>query len=319
MKYLFFYGLLFCFTQVVFAQSKTANTVVEEDILSYYPTVYYSYYGFLTTKEFGAYKGVVTTENNEFVVTITDTVTNIKRAIERFSDKELTLRTGNWQEYDEKGRVFTTQIYANNKEQDHIEYDSLGKVYEKYFYNKNVVVRTETYYPDGKINYLTDCETIHLSRTKKMRPDGSIIYLKTANRGLCRFKFLDKNGQETAYDSTEVGKEFHRDKNGLLFGLQNNPAFMTGEQGLMNYIKVNIEYPKIAMDNHISGLVLVYFTVNASGELEKLVASSYPHPALMREAIRIVKAMPKWKPATLNGKPVAARFILPVRFSWNGE
>jgi hypothetical protein len=153
MKYLFFYGLLFCFTHLVLAQSKTANIVANEDILSYYPTVYYSYYGFMTTKEFGAYKGVVTAENKEFVVTITDTVTNIKRGIQRFSDKSLTLRTGKWQEYDEKGRVFITQIYTNNTEHDHTAYDSLGNVYQKYFYNKNVVVKRETYYPDGTIIY----------------------------------------------------------------------------------------------------------------------------------------------------------------------
>jgi TonB family protein len=64
-------------------------------------------------------------------------------------------------------------------------------------------------------------------------------------------------------------------------------------------------------------MILVQFLVNEDGSLDQVKqveGSKVAHPALLTEAIRVVKAMPKWKPAVKDGKVVKTTFTLPIKF-----
>lgn len=76
----------------------------------------------------------------------------------------------------------------------------------------------------------------------------------------------------------------------------------------------NIRYPKEAQDNKIEGRVAIEFIIEKDGSIDEVKTLRSPSEILSAEAERVVKAMPKWKPAMHNGKPVRMRYVLPVVF-----
>jgi protein TonB len=92
------------------------------------------------------------------------------------------------------------------------------------------------------------------------------------------------------------------------------PEFPGGMDKLMEYLSKNIKYPSIAQENNIQGRVIVEFVVNKDGSIVDPVVLRSVDPYLDKEAIRVVKSMPKWKPGEQRGKPVRVKFTLPVMF-----
>lgn len=87
-----------------------------------------------------------------------------------------------------------------------------------------------------------------------------------------------------------------------------------GEDACYSFLSRNVKYPKDAQDAGIQGRVLVRFFVNADGSIDDVEAVRSPHESLSKEAVRVVKLMPKWKPGTEDGKPARTRFNLPIMF-----
>jgi TonB family protein len=91
--------------------------------------------------------------------------------------------------------------------------------------------------------------------------------------------------------------------------------FPTGIPGLMRYVAHHLDYPAQAKSAKVQGDVIVEFTVSPSGAVDQVNISQGLHPACDKEAIRLVKQMPKWIPAYQSGQPVSTVFLLPVRFA----
>ena len=85
------------------------------------------------------------------------------------------------------------------------------------------------------------------------------------------------------------------------------PKFPGGESGMMKFLTENVKYPKEALDKGITGRVLVEFVVERDGSINDVKIMKSVDPILDNEAIRIVKAMPKWEPGTMNGKAVRVK------------
>ena len=83
---------------------------------------------------------------------------------------------------------------------------------------------------------------------------------------------------------------------------------------MMQWIAQNIQYPKEAVDGHIEGRVVVSFVVEKDDSISNAEVKRSIHESLDKEALRVVNAMPKWKPGMENGQPVRARFHIPVSF-----
>lgn len=76
------------------------------------------------------------------------------------------------------------------------------------------------------------------------------------------------------------------------------PAFPGGDAALKEYITNNLKYPATAIDNGIEGVVSVSFTVKKDGSIGSIKIVRMVDPDLESEAIRLVKSMPAWTPAT---------------------
>ena len=92
------------------------------------------------------------------------------------------------------------------------------------------------------------------------------------------------------------------------------PEFPGGNQELMNFLKENIIYPKVAIETGISGKVIVSFIVEPDGSLSNVEIYRSASPTLDEEALRVVKKMPKWNPGKQRQKTVRVNCKLPVDF-----
>ena len=92
------------------------------------------------------------------------------------------------------------------------------------------------------------------------------------------------------------------------------PSFPGGLNGLMTFLSQNMVYPVTAQENGVQGRVIVSFVVETDGSITDVKVARSVDPFLDREAMRIVKAMPKWTPGKKDGKPVRVKYTVPVVF-----
>lgn len=84
---------------------------------------------------------------------------------------------------------------------------------------------------------------------------------------------------------------------------------------LFQYISSKIQYPYPAKESGTSGTVVLQFIVEEDGAIGDVKVLKGVADGCTEEAIRVVKAMPKWKPGKNKGEPVRVLFNLPVRFT----
>ena len=93
------------------------------------------------------------------------------------------------------------------------------------------------------------------------------------------------------------------------------PEFPGGMPAMIEFLQTNIKYPKDAIKQDVGGKVMVMFVVETDGSISNVRVARKVFPSLDKEAVRVVKAMPKWKPGKEKGRPVRVNFTLPVVFS----
>ena len=91
-------------------------------------------------------------------------------------------------------------------------------------------------------------------------------------------------------------------------------TFPGGEQKLMEWISQHLTYPPTAIDEQIQGRVVIQFQVKVDGTIGNVKIIKGVHPDLDTEALRVVKSLPKFNSAMLNGKAVESLFTLPITF-----
>ena len=97
--------------------------------------------------------------------------------------------------------------------------------------------------------------------------------------------------------------------------VESMPEFPGGQQALFKYLSENVKYPVIAQENGIQGRVICQFVVNRDGSIVDVeVVRSAGDASLDKEAVRVIKSMPKWKPGKQRGKAVRVKYTLPVNF-----
>ena len=96
--------------------------------------------------------------------------------------------------------------------------------------------------------------------------------------------------------------------------VEEQPSFPGGVPALFKYLAAEVKYPVIAQENGIQGRVVTSFVVDKEGNIKQVKVERGVDPALDAEALRVVKAMPKWIPGKQKGEAVAVRYILPVQF-----
>ena len=93
------------------------------------------------------------------------------------------------------------------------------------------------------------------------------------------------------------------------------PMFPGGEVALLAFISDHTQYPEVAKENNIQGKVIVRFCVTSKGGVDKVEILKSVDPELDKEAIRVVKTLPTFKPGKQGGKPVPVWFMVPINFT----
>ncbi len=121
--------------------------------------------------------------------------------------------------------------------------------------------------------------------------------------------------KNTEITPVNIEEEKEEEEQPIFTVVEKDPEFPGGTDALYKYLAENIKYPQLARDNGITGKVYITFVVERDG--------SIANPKILRdigggcgaEAIRVVKAMPKWTPGKQRGKAVRVQFNLPVNFN----
>ena len=137
----------------------------------------------------------------------------------------------------------------------------------------------------------------------------------------------DANVEETTIQSNEdkgeaveikyvpaVVEEEEVEEQQIFQVVEEMPEFPGGMAECMKFLAKNIKYPTIAQENGVQGRVIVQFVVNKDGTIVDPVVVRSVDPYLDKEALRVIKAMPKWKPGKQRGKAVRVKYTVPVTF-----
>jgi protein TonB len=95
--------------------------------------------------------------------------------------------------------------------------------------------------------------------------------------------------------------------------IENMPEFPGGEEALMRYLST-VKYPRMAVETGIQGTVYVGFVVEKDGSISHIEVKRGISEECDAEAVRAIKAMPKWKPGMQRNKPVRVYYTLPIRY-----
>jgi protein TonB len=96
--------------------------------------------------------------------------------------------------------------------------------------------------------------------------------------------------------------------------VEQQPEFVGGSTALDKFLDANLRYPLVARENEIMGRVIVRFMVAEDGTVAHAKVLRGIGAGCDEEALRVVKAMPRWRPGKVNGKPVRAMYVLPITF-----
>ena len=121
----------------------------------------------------------------------------------------------------------------------------------------------------------------------------------------------------------------------IFWVVEQMPEFPGGDEAMFKYLSDNLSYPKNAREAGIQGRVMIGFVVEADGRITEVKTIRFVptidnkentkpvtltmvlQKELEDEAIRVIKAMPKWTPGKQRGKNVRVAYQLPITFTLN--
>ncbi len=93
------------------------------------------------------------------------------------------------------------------------------------------------------------------------------------------------------------------------------PMFPGGDAALLKYIAENTRYPESAKEQNIQGRVIIRFCVTSKGGVSQISVLKGVDPELNKEALRVVKSLPTFRPGSQGGKPVPVWYMVPISFT----
>mgnify|MGYP002677293527 FL=1 len=133
-----------------------------------------------------------------------------------------------------------------------------------------------------------------------------------------KIKDMDGEGvvnQQEIKDMDREGALSGQNRNNTTFDVvEQMPSFPGGQRGLMAFLSSHVVYPTIAQENGVEGRVVVGFVVEKNGSISKINIEHSVDPSLDKEAMRVVRAMPRWTPGKHNGEYVRVKYTVPIVF-----
>lgn len=100
--------------------------------------------------------------------------------------------------------------------------------------------------------------------------------------------------------------------------VEEEPKYPGGEDARLKYLQDNLKYPEMAKEGNISGVVYITFVVEKDGKVTNVKVLRGIGGGCDEEAIRVIKAMPKWSPGKQRTRPVRTQFNMPIKFTLAG-
>ena len=151
--------------------------------------------------------------------------------------------------------------------------------------------------------------------TKKGRKNTTIKM--GDNRTVLQVVETDETKAETPETPTAEGtfEPIHGD---VFDVVEEMPQYPGGAEALLEFLNQNVQYPEEAEKAGIQGRVIATFVVEKDGSVSNAKVVKSVDPLLDAEALRVISAMPKWKPGKQNGKVVRVKYTVPLSFRFDG-
>lgn len=164
-----------------------------------------------------------------------------------------------------------------------------------------------------------------IKKDDQVREDNTLRQQEDLSQSETAIGALDVKGNNEDADVLHIKEEVKKEEpkveekpkeeENKIFEFVEQQASFPGGPGAMNqWLAQNIRYPAAAQENNIQGRVTVQFVVELNGSISNVVVVRGVDPNLDKEAVRVVKSMPKWTPGMQNGRAVRSKFTLPVNF-----
>ncbi|WP_183566827.1 energy transducer TonB [Mucilaginibacter sp. SP1R1] len=115
--------------------------------------------------------------------------------------------------------------------------------------------------------------------------------------------------------NSDIKQVVEADPNQIFTSVEQVPEFPGGLDKFGAYLGRAIRYPAVARENGTQGRVIVTFVVEKDGSLTDIKVTRGIGSGCDEEAVRVLKASPKWKPGIQNGRPVRVQYSVPISFT----
>lgn len=125
---------------------------------------------------------------------------------------------------------------------------------------------------------------------------------------------FDEFGEDIQIAPLEVAEETVADEE-YFVSAEEMPSFQGGGiEAFRNWVLKRFEYPAIAQENGIQGVVVVRFLIEKDGRLTNITVMVTPDRSLSDEVVRVLKTSPKWKPGKHRNSNVRIQYTMPIEF-----
>lgn len=226
------------------------------------------------------------------------------------SDKSI--RNGEYTKTDYSGKVVAHGYYKDNEKDSSWSYS---------FWNTNIISSEGKYKNDKKSGIWI--EYYRTSKSKKVKAKGK--YEAGRKVGVWEYyspkseliqKYNHTNNSIIDFLPTDEEFEVQLDSGIVQTKLERPPMYIGGKFSVSKKINGQVNYPREAMENNISGTVLVSFFIDLDGKAVDYKIEEGIGGGCDEEAIRVAKLIPNnWIPGLLDSKPVKVKYTLPINFS----
>ena len=147
---------------------------------------------------------------------------------------------------------------------------------------------------------------------------GSLIMglgLMSSEQAVAQNPSNKKTSSNKTQNNKDAAQSKKIDENVLCYVItEQMPTYPDGDAALMAFISKNLKYPEEAIRKKIEGKVILGFVIDSTGVVKDVSVLRSLEPACDKEAIRVVKLLPRWIPGKQDGKKVNVRYTLPVIF-----
>ena len=128
---------------------------------------------------------------------------------------------------------------------------------------------------------------------------------------------IDQDTEIEEYIPVEIEEEEIEEEE-IFTVVEESPSFPGGDIARIKFLQQNIDYPTMARESGIQGTVYVTFVVEPDGKVSNVQILRGIGGGCDEEAVRVIKAMPRWRPGKQRGKPVRVQFNMPIKFTLQG-